>query len=233
MESAICNLCEANEFEVIIQEQYTIKINNQQKSYPANTVICKNCGHIFNTPILDKNEIKDLYSFTDRQNFSGGEFSKRKQNLYNRDIEFITNEIGIGAERNVLDVGCYSGLFLNMISEKNWIPYGIEPHKESVQVAKEKFRNLEIYSGMFEDYYPSNNIRFSLIIFGSFLEHVKNPTQILLKANSLIESSGYLFVFQMLFMKILNLLDIFSLSNMLICIHHIYYGYFLKKQALK
>lgn len=193
MESAICDLCHYNQFEVIISELYPVKMDNEIIKLPSNTVICHRCGHIFNTPRMDQQEISRYYATTQRQNFEGGEFSPRKKKIYQSDVAFISGVLGDGNGRAVMDVGCYSGMLLHMISEKGWVPHGIEPSEESVRIAEEKY-GLDIFCGMFEDYQPENETRYPLLILGSILEHFNSPTKALLHANSLIETNGYLYI---------------------------------------
>jgi len=90
----------------------------------------------------------------------------------------------------VLDVGCSTGVMLDLFKERGWKTWGVEPSK-SGKVAKKKGHNIR------KDYFercqlPENH--FDLIILNHVLEHMDNPVKSLKKVRRLLKKGGIVLV---------------------------------------
>ena len=87
----------------------------------------------------------------------------------------IINEIT--SEEYVLDVGCNDGYIGKSISQET-IFYGIDYLAESVEKAKQVYKDAHIYNLNNLETLPWN-IQFDTIIFADVLEHVLYPEEVL------------------------------------------------------
>jgi len=89
----------------------------------------------------------------------------------------------------LLDVGCGNGSFLNEIkSVIGCRVYGLDLSKTSAKTAKENY-GLDIHIGtILEDPFPERY--FDVITAWEYLEHVNDPSEVLLKISSLLKDDG-------------------------------------------
>jgi SAM-dependent methyltransferase len=90
-----------------------------------------------------------------------------------------------------LDVGCGTGIALNMISKKNKNVYGIEISQTSVKVCKSKKLNCQQYDG---ETIPFKDSFFDVVGSFNVLEHTDNPVSFLNENLRVLKNKGYLFV---------------------------------------
>lgn len=79
---------------------------------------------------------------------------------------------------NVLDVGCSSGILLELLKKENYDVFGIEPNKQSFNLARKKF-GKRIFHGILTQLYYSVLIRsskqkFDVVIYNHVLEHIED-----------------------------------------------------------
>lgn len=188
MESASCNVCNCNNFDVVRFESFAVFILNHQE-YPVLTCVCRNCGHVFMNPRMTEKELEIFYKNQLKESFT----SPRGETigLFCADMQVIQKVLGPGNNRRVLEVGCYTGYMLKHLAEHGWLPEGIEPNKESANRARELF-GFPIFEVMVENF--KTDEPYDLIVMGSVLEHVNNPFKILCSAYNLLKDEGYLFI---------------------------------------
>jgi 2-polyprenyl-3-methyl-5-hydroxy-6-metoxy-1,4-benzoquinol methylase len=89
----------------------------------------------------------------------------------------------------VLDVGCGNGNFLYEIKTATGCQaYGIDISKTAAQTARENYRIEVLASTIMESPFPDNY--FDAITAWAFLEHVNNPSEVLMKISSLLKNDG-------------------------------------------
>jgi SAM-dependent methyltransferase len=90
-----------------------------------------------------------------------------------------------------LDVGCGTGSFLNDVQAFTGCQvYGVDISKTAAKTAKESY-GLDILTGtIFESSFA--NGYFDVITAWSYLEHVNDPIQVMLKISSLLKPGGCL-----------------------------------------
>ncbi len=188
MEAAGCNVCDANNFDVVRFEQFTDFFHEQQV-HPVLTCVCRNCGHVFTSPRMTETELALFYKNQLRESFAvpRGE----KIGLFYADMQVIQKLLGHGNKRRVLEVGCYTGYMLKHLAEHGWVPEGLEPNSESARCARELFK-FPVFEEMVENFTAKEP--YDLIVMGSVLEHVNNPLKILYAVYSLLKDGGYLFI---------------------------------------
>lgn len=90
----------------------------------------------------------------------------------------------------VLEVGCSTGIMLELLKNKGWETLGIEISQEAVVVARE--RGVQIINDKFEDVNLSK--KFDLVIFNHSLEHLENPMKTLEKVSRLLSKGGIIYI---------------------------------------
>ncbi|MFL0352867.1 class I SAM-dependent methyltransferase [Xanthomarina sp. GH4-25] len=107
---------------------------------------------------------------------------KRKLKLIN---SFSTNE------KNLLDVGCGTGDFLQTAQQNNWIVSGIEPNQNA-----RKISNLKTNNSVFdiEQLLKFNSQSFDVITLWHVLEHLPNLENQLSTFKRLLKSNGTLII---------------------------------------
>jgi len=192
METTLCPLCEANDFSIGRIETMTALTKGSTQQVPVITVVCNNCAHVFNNPRLSTSELGQFYSQYYREDFGDAEPADSLMELYNQDVDFITDQLGAGDGRRALEVGSYMGHTLNLLRSKGWEVLGIDPAKSVASICRTKF-GIPVIESMFEEVEEPEE-KFDLIVLGAVLEHINEPTHMLMKINKFLKASGYLFV---------------------------------------
>jgi SAM-dependent methyltransferase len=189
MESAGCDICGSNVFDVVRMERFTDFVSAQW--HPVLTNLCRRCGHVFMNPRMTDAELSDFYRTQLRESF---EVARGEQNgLFAVEMERIAEVFGAGNGRRALEVGCYTGYMLKRLSDSGWDAVGLEPNEASAERAREKF-GLPVHTCTFDNFSLPADERFDLIVMGSILEHVNRPTAFLMHAHSMLVAGGGLFV---------------------------------------
>lgn len=115
--------------------------------------------------------------------------SKKLQNFWN-----VANTISnyIPNKGKVLDIGCATGVFLDMMQHKGFEPYGVDISDYASKYARDNF-GVKTFKGKLEDSKFKDEF-FDVITMWDFIEHVNNPTEILNIANRLLRKGGMLFI---------------------------------------
>ncbi len=74
---------------------------------------------------------------------------------------------------SVLEVGCSSGLLLELLKKEKYRVYGIEPNKKAFRTAQRKFGN-QVYNATLAAFTKKNPVRFNVIIYNHVLEHIED-----------------------------------------------------------
>jgi len=94
-------------------------------------------------------------------------------------------------EKNLLDVGCGTGDFLQVAQQNNWNISGIEPNEQARQIANRKTNN-SVFN--INDLGKFKNHSFDVITLWHVLEHLPNLEQHVLTLKTLLKVNGILIV---------------------------------------
>lgn len=115
-------------------------------------------------------------------------FEAMFRNIFRKRVLLIHRYISNGGR--VLDVGCSTGIFLELFKDEGWEVWGVEP-SESSSVAKS--RGIKVIKNYFEKAKLPNNY-FDLVVMNHTMEHLRNPLEILRKVNQIVKKNGCLFI---------------------------------------
>ena len=94
--------------------------------------------------------------------------------------------------KNILDVGCGAGFFLQRAKKRGWNVTGIEPSIQAVEYAQS--RGFNVIKTIFESYYKSTNDKFDSIHLNFVLEHTRDATNICESCFNLLKPKGVICV---------------------------------------
>lgn len=177
------------------RERILEELSNYWNSTPPNNIVnnsydifnCNNCQYEFSSPSIPGSS--KFYSWIVGMN---SYYSKSRW-----EFKIVVDKLKVSSARNILDVGCGDGHFLDLvrknISESSINFYGLEHTNESILAAKS--RGFEIY-----DFHINENIseliteRFDAIVLFHVLEHVENPVDFLQNILSILNKGGNIYI---------------------------------------
>lgn len=223
-----CIICDGNRFKEVFNLE---KISKK----PYRIIKCSNCSMISIYPIPSKNFIqrhyndplypKSAYFRNITINFKGSPEAK----LFLKGLNLI--EKLHPNKGKILDVGCSSGVFLNMAKDRGWEILGIDISKDFVNYAKKNFK-LDIRYGFLKDFSFKEN-SFDVVTLWDLIEHVREPKELLKEVCKILKPEGIVLILtpnqNSLIKKTTNLSYKLSFgrwkapANVVYDIHHLYY----------
>lgn len=100
-------------------------------------VKCRHCSMIYANPVLTDDALEDYYRTNhDLQSEIVESDSKFYVQLYNKGLDSI--EKIVPSKGNILDIGCSSGVFLDVAKKRLWKTYGAELNQKEAKYAEQK-----------------------------------------------------------------------------------------------
>ncbi len=126
---------------------------------------CKNCGLLKTFPPKNlkfnpKQSRKDMYE-------------SRKSFFISLFIPIVEKIKQYKPSGKVLDVGCSSGILLELLKKETYDVFGIEPNKKAFLIAKKKF-GQKIFYGTLKSFIKKSKKKFDVIIYNHVLEHIED-----------------------------------------------------------
>lgn len=110
---------------------------------------CRRCGHVFVWPLPSQEELNRYYASGHYYDVAASQSSRLLADARAR-ISLLEGLCArLGVERDVLDVGCATGIFLGAALEKGWSARGVETSEETVRQARINVA-CEVWSGVLE-----------------------------------------------------------------------------------
>ena len=149
---------------------------------------CSNCEHIYLSKSLKSEYLIDFYSNYPTSSLdwhkNESEFYTR---IYNSGLDMIQSSKGSGS---LLDIGCSSGLFLSIASQRGFTCYGVEPNSMESSYAIDQ--GINILGKTVSDI--SRNQRFDVITMWDVLEHIDSPSDFIFTLKKYLNPGGIVFV---------------------------------------
>ncbi|MDO8609761.1 MAG: class I SAM-dependent methyltransferase [bacterium] len=148
---------------------------------------CQSCGLL--------KTIKQTKSFNPKQ--SRFEMYEQKKDLFISLFNPIIDKIiKFKKKGKILDVGCSSGILLELLKKKNFDIYGVEPNKNAFKISYKKFKN-KIYNGTLIDLSNKKGKsykQFDVIIYNHVLEHIADVHNELQCINLYLKENGIIII---------------------------------------
>ncbi|MEA5457751.1 class I SAM-dependent methyltransferase [Arcicella sp. LKC2W] len=185
-----CPVCQNNTFvEFLKVQDFTVS----QEKFSIQE--CKNCGFKFTNPRPDLTQIGDYYkaeSYISHTNTSKGLIAKLYHSVRKYTLKGKLSLINslIPKKGKLLDVGCGTGMFLNVCQEDGWKVNGIEPDNGARQIAEEINKatiKTEILSSFKDE-------TFDIITMWHVLEHIHLLNETIDWLKERLSENGYLII---------------------------------------
>lgn len=176
-----CNLCDSGETGQLYRSEL------------FELVKCKSCGLVYLVTSINQTYEQEFFLDEDReyyQNFVVGyDRNKFPATVYGRFLDKIEKVSRAG---RLLDVGCATGVFLDMARERGWETHGVDSSRFASAYAREKF-DLSVVTGELpEANYPDGH--FDVVTALDLIEHVTLPSEFLLETHRILKKGGLLMV---------------------------------------
>jgi len=157
-------------------------------------VKCKECGVVYTKQALKDDISKRYYERNDvniqyHQIIESAVDSELDTLRFDYCLEKVFDRIDKNSNcRNVLDIGCGTGLFLERAKRKGLSPVGIEPNEYAADAVRS--RGLKAFSGLKE--LANTEMEFDIITLWTVLEHIIDPQELIQDITLLLNPNGLL-----------------------------------------
>lgn len=127
---------------------------------------------------------KSGYQANKEQNLSRVKLSFKKIKV----LDFLLKNIKGG---RFLDVGCSNGDLLWFAQKASFDVWGVELNKRTADIAKKN--GISVFNGFLEDA-PFEDNFFDCIYLGDLIEHVNDPSKLLLHCKKILRSGGLIII---------------------------------------
>lgn len=189
-----CPLCGANDAKTRFPATRNYSQTSAQhfcctNSYLAqhgDIVECQRCGMVYNNPQLDPDRLLAAY----RQVVDPRYVQEKQGRKYTfrrslRQLHRFHQPPG-----KLLDIGCYTGTFMEVAAAEGWEVYGFELSSWAAEIARNHGAG-PVYDGQLE-HIPHPSGHFDVITCWDVLEHVSNPLKVLHHTSALLKTGGLL-----------------------------------------
>jgi len=196
-----CNLCGARDtVEIIPSTLDRVDLGNwspyacTSSGYGRHGPIvrCRQCGLVFANPRPANDEVLDLYNAVEDPLY----VAERAGRIltFEHHLKPMEQFTGPAAGRALLDVGAYTGVFVEIAAQHGWDAWGVDPSNWAVEQARQQ--GLQMVHGTLEEA-DFENRAFSVITMWDVIEHVTDPLATLQAAWQQLEPGGTLIVHTM------------------------------------
>ena len=160
-------------------------------AFPLNE--CGHCGLVYQSPRPRDPSLFYGGGYVPHRTGEGSPLARLRAAVQRRQIVgYVRANIGSGAGRRALDVGCATGTFLAALRGDGWDVWGVEPGAEAAAYARERL-GPQIVRGFVEDVaLPARS--FHLITLWDVIEHLPNPAATLRHLRGLLAPGGAIMI---------------------------------------
>ena len=152
-------------------------------------VQCRECGLVYTNPRLDPHDIVDTYEAVEDPLYL--EEREGRVLTFEHHLKPLGRVAGPPDSRSLLDVGCYTGIFVEIAAGHGWDVWGLEPSRWAVEQARA--RGLRVVQGTL-DTADLPEAHFDVVTMWDVIEHLTDPRGALEQVYRLLKSRGLLVV---------------------------------------
>jgi SAM-dependent methyltransferase len=196
MEHVRCNLCGAD--DSIVRYPSTVERDGDWRAFRCThsgygthpTIVqCRGCGLVYTDPRPDGDSILQTYQAVEDPLYI--EEREGRVLTFEHHLKPLEQLTGVPDGRALLDVGAYTGVFVEIAAEHGWDAWGVEPSRWAVERAQS--RGLKVVQGTLESAgLPANH--FDVVTLWDVIEHLTDPRKALLDARRLLARNGLLVI---------------------------------------
>ena len=196
MEHVRCNLCGADDAHVVFpstlgQDSDWRAFRCTHSGYGAHPPIvkCQRCGLVYTDPRPEGHHILETYQAVEDPLYV--EEREGRVLTFEHHLKPLERLAGDPDGRPLLDVGAYTGVFLEIAAQHGWDAWGVEP--SSWAVRKAQGRGLQMVEGTLQTA-DLPDAHFDVVTLWDVIEHVADPRETLRLAHRLLAPGGLLVV---------------------------------------
>jgi SAM-dependent methyltransferase len=154
---------------------------------------CEDCGLVRTHPIPSPDEIASHYA---KRSQSGNyqvlaRFAEEYRVVYAGFLDFIRRHRPRPDGLRILDIGCFSGTFLDLAQTAGLVTYGVEYQPEAAALASAKHGG-RVFCGRIEQYRPDTGGCFDIVTAFGLIEHLTEPNVVTQLASDVLKPGGLL-----------------------------------------
>ena len=197
LEYTTCNLCGADETTLL----FPATLDATQRDYGAyrctnfgygkhHTIVrCNRCGLVYANPRVPHDELVEEY-----EEVVDPLYEQEREGrvlTFHRHLEPIEAMVDNHRGKRILDVGAYTGVFVEIALSRGWDAAGTELSEWAAQVGRE--RGLDIRTGTLEEAaFPDNS--FDVTTSWDVVEHLNDPKSHLQEIHRVLKADGLIAV---------------------------------------
>ena len=195
MEYVACNLCGSRDSKVLYTSTLTegpdgegmerLRCTSSGYGKHRTIVQCQHCGLVYANPhrqtsaiLHDYEEVVDTLYLEEREG---------RVLTFRRNLQPLEELMPPGQGRRLLDVGCYTGVFVEIAQERGWEAWGVEPSHWAAREARR--RGLRVIEGTLDNLRLAGEA-FDVITMWDVIEHLTDPLEVLRKSYRLLRKGG-------------------------------------------
>lgn len=153
-------------------------------------VKCQECSMVYLNPVFKDSAIKEYYenNHSEQSEIVESDLDGFYIKIYDEGLDDIQNLLPTIS--NILDIGCSSGMFLDLAKNRKINTFGIELNESEYILAKNKGHG--IYNKLLEDI--DFNKKFNAITMWDVFEHIKDGEFYLNNMKKLLSNDGVIFL---------------------------------------
>jgi 2-polyprenyl-3-methyl-5-hydroxy-6-metoxy-1,4-benzoquinol methylase len=198
MEHVRCNLCGVDDAVVRYPSTTHRERSSDWRAFRCtyngygrhHTIVqCQHCGLVYTDPRPDVHDIIETYQAVEDPLYveeRGGRVLTFEHHL--KPLEQLT---GRPSGRALLDVGCYTGVFVEIAARHGWAAWGVEPSRWAVEHAQAQ--GLHVVQGTLETA-DLPEAYFDVVTMWDVIEHLTDPRRAIQETHRLLKPGGLIVV---------------------------------------
>lgn len=152
---------------------------------------CRRCQVCFVSPQPRPSQLTELYSPTYFDTYFEVGYEVIAPTLmkeFERKVDLLDERLGYRG--SLLEVGCGPGYFLRAAKQRGWVAEGVEVSAE-VAAHAEEYSGVPVHAGGLESARLTRQ-PFDVVVMWATIEHLTDPTRVLIEAYRLLRPAGLL-----------------------------------------
>jgi 2-polyprenyl-3-methyl-5-hydroxy-6-metoxy-1,4-benzoquinol methylase len=148
-------------------------------------VQCRRCGLVYANPRYAATQLTQAY-----QEVIDPLYEQEREGrvlTFQRHLQPIEAMVGDYRDKRILDVGAYTGVFVELAAERGWNAFGVELSTWAAGVCRE--RGLQVFNGTLEEaQFPADY--FDVVTAWDVVEHLDEPRSLLAEIHRVLKPEG-------------------------------------------